>query len=67
VDAFGKDGPGVNTEPGAQHHGGSETEEEEACEELPPASDVVKGAGHTPTLNLHHLVPLVLEQELVPL
>jgi hypothetical protein len=34
---------------------------------LPPASDVVEGAGHTPILNLHHLVPLVLEQELVPL
>jgi hypothetical protein len=34
---------------------------------LPPASEVVEGAGHTPTLNLHHLVPLDSEQELVPL
>jgi hypothetical protein len=30
VDALGKNCPGVNTEPGAQHHGGCETKEEQA-------------------------------------
>ncbi len=56
VDSLGKDRPRVHSQARAQHHGGSETKEKEACEELPPTTCVVEGAGHPPTLNLHHLV-----------